>query len=146
MEENKIIKLSPHFTLTELSRQCPNPPAFVQTNLSHVANHILEPLREQWGGPITINSGYRTPEHNREVGGSPTSLHTQGLAVDIKCPTFTVLMSYVAIIIAERISFNELYPSFKTSTGTWWLHVSTYKQPYLNAMKIRFDMNGKIYK
>jgi len=45
----------------------------------------LDQLREMLGKPIVINSGYRTPETNRLVGGSPTSSHLYGLAVDIKC-------------------------------------------------------------
>lgn len=151
MEKSLIIQkmLTQHFSLAELSRDL-NPPKHILENLRYVAQNILEPLREKWGGPVIINSGYRTEEHNRRVGGSPTSLHTRGLAVDIKCSTFAMLMHYMAIIVSlnldGKLSFNELYPSFKSSTGTWWLHVSTYKQPYLNELKIRFDMNGKFYK
>jgi len=43
----------------------------------------LDNLRHIYGKPIKINSGYRCPKHNKEIGGSPTSSHLKGLAVDI---------------------------------------------------------------
>lgn len=152
MEESKVNNslLTPHFSVHELARGCEYPPQWAVMNMRYVAQHILEPLREEWGGPITINSGYRTAEHNRTVGGSPTSLHMQGLAVDIKCISFAIMMHFAAIIIKlymqGKISFHECYPSFNTKTGTWWLHVSTFKHPEMNEVKVRFDMDGKIYK
>ena len=48
----------------------------------------LEMIRAQWGKPmpVTPNGGYRSPRHNRAIGGSPASLHMQGLATDIAVP------------------------------------------------------------
>jgi len=46
---------------------------------------IFDDIREEWGKPIIINSGYRCPEHNSDVGGSPLSAHLFGLALDCKC-------------------------------------------------------------
>lgn len=152
MEETKVNSkmLTPHFGLYELARGCENPPQWAVNNMRYLAQHILEPLREEWGGPITINSGYRSADHNRSVGGSATSLHLQGLAVDIKCTSFAIMMHFASIIVKlylqGKISFHECYPSFNTHTGSWWLHVSTFKDPQMNDTKLRFDMNGKIYK
>jgi len=50
---------------------------------------LLEQAREQAGTPFKINSGYRSEDHNAKVGGSPTSSHLKGLAVDISCLTTT---------------------------------------------------------
>ena len=43
----------------------------------------LDPLREAWGKPIKVNSGFRCPRLNKEVGGSPSSQHMKGEAADI---------------------------------------------------------------
>jgi len=45
----------------------------------------LDMIREEYGKPIYINSGYRTEAHNEKVGGKPASSHLKGLAVDIAC-------------------------------------------------------------
>ena len=45
---------------------------------------LLDRIRERTGYPIYINSGYRCPEHNAEVGGVPDSQHVQGIAADIR--------------------------------------------------------------
>ena len=47
--------------------------------------HLLNKVREEYGKPMIINSGYRCEKHNKEIGGSQNSAHTRGLAVDIKC-------------------------------------------------------------
>lgn len=52
-------------------------------NMLAMVDDILDPLREMFGKPILVNSGYRVPELNLEVGGSANSMHKVGLAVDI---------------------------------------------------------------
>lgn len=52
-------------------------------NVLAMVDDVLDPLREMFGKPILINSGYRVPELNVLVGGSPNSLHKVGMAVDI---------------------------------------------------------------
>ena len=46
--------------------------------------HLLNRIREKWGRPIIVNSAYRSPEHNKAVGGVANSYHVQGLAADIR--------------------------------------------------------------
>jgi len=48
---------------------------------------MLDTAREIYGKPMAINSGFRTEEHNQEVGGTENSSHLRGLAADIKCTT-----------------------------------------------------------
>lgn len=50
---------------------------------------MLDVARKKYGKSMTINSGYRTIEHNAKVGGTPASSHTKGLAVDIACTNST---------------------------------------------------------
>ena len=80
------MNLSKHFTFKELTRtnsKLPNiPPPEIAKNLVALANK-LEEIRAVVG-PIQISSGYRSPEVNKEVGGSRTSAHMKGMAADMK--------------------------------------------------------------
>lgn len=57
----------------------------VRDNIKALVDEVLQPLRDAWGEPLAINSGYRCPEVNKAVGGVPTSGHTKGEAADV-CP------------------------------------------------------------
>lgn len=57
----------------------------VRDNIKALVENVLQPLRDAWGGPIFINSGYRSPEVNKAVGGVETSQHTKGMAADCGC-------------------------------------------------------------
>ena len=52
-------------------------------NLTDLTENLLDPIREAWGKPLHVNSGYRCPALNKAVGGKPTSQHLKGEAVDI---------------------------------------------------------------
>lgn len=80
-----------HFTIEELTRSTTarqrgidNTPSLqVINNLHALVDNILDPLREAWGAPIHVNSGYRCRELNKAVGGVPQSQHILGEAADI---------------------------------------------------------------
>lgn len=72
--------LSDNFTLGEFA--CKDGSDFVLVHPSLVA--LLQNVRDHFGRAIHINSAYRTPNHNRNVGGSPKSKHMLGMAADIK--------------------------------------------------------------
>lgn len=125
-------KLSDHFTLEELSRSDTalrlgldnRPPAHVQASLILLCRKILEPIRANFGGPLTINSGYRSPEVNARVGSGPTSQHVKGEAADIESPHVS---NYdLARWIAANLDFDqvilECYTPGQPSSG--WVHVS----------------------
>ena len=84
-----------HFTIKELCRSATaqrlgidnTPPRSAVTALHELVDHVLDPLREAWGGPIHVNSGYRCPELNKVVGGTPYSQHQRGEAADITVGT-----------------------------------------------------------
>lgn len=80
-----------YFTVEELcvsavarSRGIDNtPPPQAVAALHDLIGHLLDPLREAWGGPVVVNSGYRSPALNAAVGGAPRSRHMYGEAADI---------------------------------------------------------------
>ena len=78
-------RVTPHFTWSELSCQDAHRtpvPANLRANAIHLC-WLLEKLRHQLGDvPLSIDSAYRTPAHNKEVGGAPDSRHTHGDAAD----------------------------------------------------------------
>ena len=81
-----------YFTIHELHRtQHPNfknsilniPNREEVANLRVLVEHVLDPVRTEWGSPILVSSGYRCPLLNREVGGVEGSYHIRGMAADI---------------------------------------------------------------
>ena len=73
-----------HFTEGEFRcRCCGGLPPDAQENIRALVEAVLDPARERYGGPVTVNSGYRCAKHNREVGGVSASQHLRGEAADI---------------------------------------------------------------
>jgi hypothetical protein len=71
--------------LTRTSTGLPNEPGPKErTNLTVLVQCVLDPLREHLGKPVRVTSGYRSPEVNSRIGGSKTSAHMTGEAVDVK--------------------------------------------------------------
>ena len=64
----------------------------------------LDMIREEYGKPIHINSGYRTEAHNEKVGGKPASSHLKGLAVDIACNASRDRFNLVNLFIKHDIN------------------------------------------
>lgn len=80
-----------YFTIEELTRSTTarlrnidnTPSQLVIDNLTALVDNVLDPLREAWGKPIKVNSGYRCRALNKAVGGVPASQHMLGQAADI---------------------------------------------------------------
>lgn len=83
----------------------------VRDNIIALVEDVLQPLRDAWGGPLFINSGYRCPELNEAVGGVPTSQHVKGQAADVGVTDPLVLAK---LAIKKKINFDQMivYPSF----------------------------------
>ena len=109
-------------------RCCGELPPFARENIEALVREVLDPAREKLGMPIVVNSGYRCPKHNREVGGVARSQHLVGEAADIRCHTDPSTGSgqentdRLARVIVENGRFDQLimYPGF--------IHVS-WKRP-----------------
>ena len=128
------MNLSPHFTLEELTRSVTarnrsidNTPSKSElANLRLLAETVLEPLREAFGRPITVSSGFRCPELNKAVGGARTSQHLLGQAADIHAPTGTaeankaLFETAVALIRSGKINVGQCIDEY----GYSWVHIS----------------------
>lgn len=116
-----------HFTIGELcasttadARGIKNTPMLQETgNLKALADNVLDPLREWYGKPIYVNSGYRCPQLNRMVGGKPTSQHLKGEAADITAGSKEENRKLFAYIRAN-LTFDQLIDEKDFS----WVHVS----------------------
>ena len=139
---NSNAKLSEHFTLGELtktSHKVYNIPSHEAIeNLKRLCVG-LEALRERAGAPIVINSGYRSPQLNRKIGGQPNSNHLTGCAVDIRVKNNEQLIQYAAILIQYA---NETHQDFdellleKNRHGAIWLHFAV--KPNKNRRHVLF--------
>lgn len=135
------MQLSPHFTLEELCRSSkakkygiPNKPSdkrIIQA-LKNLCNDVLEPIRKRVGLPLSVNSGYRSPELNHRVKGSKISQHLVGEAADIECPKFANGDNLMLAIEIERCfekgtmkKYNQLILEYynSTLTGSGWIHI-----------------------
>jgi hypothetical protein len=92
----------------------------VRDSIKALVDEVLQPLRDAWGEPLAINSGYRCPEVNKAVGGVPTSQHTKGEAADV-CPfgrnghgDIEVVRQLAQKAVELDLPFDQmiLYPSF----------------------------------
>ena len=151
---NSQAKLSEHFVLGEFTRSNSHPEVYNIPTHEAIANlkrvcEWLEVLRERAGGPIRINSGYRSPQLNKKVGGVPTSNHLTGCAVDIRVLGMEQLIRYAAILLdyadESKQDFDELLierrsasplGSSKNRYGAIWLHFAV--RPFSNRRKVSF--------
>ena len=153
---NKNARLSEHFTLAEMCKTS------VKTADGNIPSHVhienlkrlcrwLERLRQKYNlnikekiknkndEPIIINSGYRSPQVNKAVGGAANSNHLTGCAVDIHVNGMEQLLRYAVILldIADegREEFDELLME-RNAKGNYWLHFAV--RPEGNRRKIVF--------
>ncbi|WAX06706.1 hypothetical protein BF486P1_00006 [Bacteroides phage BF486P1] len=116
-----------YFTIKELTKSSTaeakginnTPTPEVERNLTALVENVLSPLREIYGKPITVNSGYRCPELNKAVGGSATSDHVKGFAADITAGSKEE-NERLFNIIKHNFHFSQLIDEKNFS----WVHVS----------------------
>jgi len=144
------MNLSKNFTLTEYTKS--------QTALrqgidntpgdEHLASakllfeKVVQPVRDHFG-PTVINSGYRGPALNAAVGGSSSSQHCKGEAVDIECPG---VPNYdVAKWIEDTLDFDQLILEFYTPgiPDSGWVHVSYKSEGNRKSVLTAMKQDGK---
>lgn len=150
------MKLSENFTLTEFTKSQTGirlgidntPKGEHLENLKYLVNQVIQPVRTAMKRPLSINSGYRSSELNRAVGGAATSQHCNGEAADIECPG---MANYdLANWIKDNLVFDQLILEFYTPgiPDSGWVHVSLKRSgPQRKQVLTAMQENGKtVYK
>ena len=149
---NKSMHLSEHFSLGEVCKTNHKtadgniPSRVAIENLKNICENWLEDLRYShstlYGDgeePIIITSGYRSPEVNKLAGGSPTSNHLTGCAVDIRCIGVEQALRYANILLdiadGTKRDFDELFIE-RNAKRHYWIHFAV--RPKENRRKISF--------
>ncbi len=151
-KESGLENLSEHFTIKELTYSDTairlgidnSPTEQVLKNLQNVVQFILEPVRNHFNKPITITSGYRSPELCKAIGSSVTSQHTFGQAVDFEI--LGIPNKEVSDWIVNHLDYDQCILEFwkPEEPNSGWVHCS-YKPSGNRKMYLRaFKGNGRV--
>lgn len=116
-------------------------------NLKAIAQDVFQPIRKHFGKPIFVSSGYRSEALNERIGGSKTSQHSKGEALDLDAQVYGGLTNaQLFAYIAEWINFDQLIWEFGNSSEPDWVHVS-YKKNGKNRKQIlaAYKKDGKTF-
>ena len=122
-----------YFTIKELCKSSTatqkridnSPNQDIVNNLELLVDNVLDPLRERYGKPIIVNSGYRCPALNKAVKGSKTSSHMKGLAADITVGSPSKNKILFNLIKDMDLPYDQLIDESNYS----WIHVSYAQKP-----------------
>ena len=140
-----------YFTIDELANSATakargidnQPTKEAEKNLTALVGAVLDPLRELYGKPIEVTSGYRCPKLNRAVGGGATSQHLKGEAADIRAanPRETAKLGRLVVQMGcfDQVIFEH---SDKECTEAEWIHVS-WKREGDNRREVLRKERGK---
>ena len=145
------MKLSEHLDLSEVIRSesakrkgisnMPTPEHIA--NFKLLAENIFEPIRNHFRVPIIISSGYRSKELNAEVGGSSTSDHCFGRAIDIDQDGTSISNNEVFDFIRKNLKFKQLIAEFPVKGKLSWVHVAYDEKNFKNEILVAKKVNGK---
>lgn len=125
MISNHISDKEGVYSITALRRGIKNSPTRNQKEcMVIIAEEIFEPLRKWVGGPIRINSFFRSPDLNKAIGGSTTSQHCKGQAMDIDDTKCNKTNAEMYNWIKENLEFDQMIWEFGTDDNPDWVHIS----------------------
>jgi len=126
------MKISDHITYAEAIHSntakrkgidnTPNPNQIEAMKL--LAEKVFEPLREWVGGPIKVNSFFRSADLNEAIGGSKTSQHCKGQAIDIDDTYGHASNAAMFDWIKANLDYDQMIWEFGTDQNPDWVHVS----------------------
>ena len=146
------MKLSDNLSLAEVTKSATairkgitnTPTATHLIALKELSKNIFQPCREHFGKPLAVTSGYRSEELNELIGGSKSSQHSKGEALDLDADVFggfsnAELFNY----IKNHLNFDQLIWEFGNSNNPAWVHCSYKTQGNRNEVLIAVKTNGK---
>ena len=127
--------LSANFSLEELTKSQTAERQSIPNNpdedgiyyLRMVAEKILQPVRNRYGIPFTVSSGFRSADLCLAIGSKATSQHTKGQAVDFEVPGISNMD--LAYFIKTTLDFDQLILEFYKGGSTGWVHCSVADTP-----------------
>jgi zinc D-Ala-D-Ala carboxypeptidase len=148
------MKLSNNLTLAEVTksntairRGIDNTPTDLHiSNLQYLAEQVFQPLRDHFGSSIFVSSGYRSKGLNEAIGGSKTSFHSHGMALDLDMDGKSNKITNADIFnyIKENLPYSELIWEFGTDENPNWVHVAIAKgREDEKNTKIAYKVEGK---
>ena len=94
-------------------------------NMKALAENIFQPIRDHFGVPIYISSGYRSETLNKAIGGSKTSQHSKGQAIDLDRDARSQPdNSDLFIFVKDNLDFDQMIWEFGDDNNPAWVHVS----------------------
>jgi zinc D-Ala-D-Ala carboxypeptidase len=151
------MKLSKNLTLKEVTKSDTanrlgidnTPEDFDIKNLRAIAEEVFQPLRDHFGVPLFVSSGFRSKKLNKAIGGSKYSQHMVGEALDIDADVYgRVTNRELFMFIKENLIFDQLIWEFGDDDTPNWVHVS-YKEKGQNRKQVKRayrDSKGVYYK
>jgi hypothetical protein len=113
-------------------------------NFKKLAINIFQPIREHFGKPILISSGYRSAELNKAIGGSLSSQHCSGEAIDIDMDGTDITNAQIFHYIKDNLNFDQIIWEFGTDKNPDWVHVSfAANRSQRKQMLVAKKVNGK---
>ena len=113
-----------YFSFSEMivtNTQLPNIPNWEQiANLQRLINNLLDPIREKWGKPIKVNSGFRSDAVNAAINGAKNSQHKTGEAADITTGNPTDNKRLFEMIASSGLAYDQLIDE----KNYQWIHIS----------------------
>ena len=94
------------------------------TNMKLIAEKIFEPVRENFKGPIKVNSFFRSPDLNKAIGGSTKSQHCKGQAIDIDDTYKFATNAEMFWWIRDNLDFDQMIWEFGNNDNPDWVHIS----------------------
>ena len=113
-------------------------------NMKLIAEEVFEPLRMWVGGPIKINSFFRSPKLNTAIGGSSKSQHCHGQAIDLDDTFGRATNAEMFDFIKEHLNFDQMIWEFGDDDNPDWVHVSYVNdKDNRNRCLLAYKENGK---
>ena len=126
-------QITPHFRLSEFTQSTTaerlgidnTPDSTALHNIELLCRYVLEPIRQAFGQPIVVNSGYRCRQLNIALGGAKRSFHLSGRAADIRATNVSDNARLKAVIDDLGLHTSELIYEKPARDGTpRWIHIA----------------------